>query len=72
MTIDYYVIDVPETVVHGITLRSVVAGFFYKKVTDAFETKDKFVKCLGIASKTVGLDPFNNLLSKHSSGSSGK
>ena len=32
MIIDYYVINNPETVENGITLRSAIAGFFYKNV----------------------------------------
>lgn len=30
MTIEYYIISDPETVLEGMTLRSAIAGFFYK------------------------------------------
>ncbi|CUM67041.1 uncharacterized protein PRCAT00004729001 [Priceomyces carsonii] len=31
MVIKYYVINNPETVEHGITLRSAIGGFFYEE-----------------------------------------
>lgn len=39
MIIDYYVIYDPETMEHGMTLRSATAGFFYKDNTEALSTK---------------------------------
>ena len=44
MSIDYYIINDPETVEHGITLRSVIAGFFYKNEADAIDTKGRLMK----------------------------
>lgn len=78
MTIDYYAINDPETVAHGITLRSAIAGFFYKNVADAYDTKGKLVKCFEVAGKTEvagnteRLDPFENVLPITTRGSSGK
>lgn len=40
MIINYYIIDGPETVAHGITLRSAEAGFFYKGIAKATSTKE--------------------------------
>jgi hypothetical protein len=76
MTIDYYVINDPETVAYGITLRSAIAGIFYKNVTEAFDTKVKLEKYFMVASrlagKAEGLDPFGNVLPRATSGSPGK
>ena len=78
ITIDYYAINDPETVAHGITLRSAIAGFFYKNVADAYDTKGKLVKCFEVAGKTEvagnteRLDPFENVLPITTRGSSGK
>ena len=78
MTIDYYTINDPETVAHGITLRSAIAGFFYKNEADAYDTKGKLVKCFEVAGKTEvagnteRLDPFENILPRSTRGSSGK
>ncbi|CUM48731.1 unnamed protein product [Debaryomyces tyrocola] len=60
MTIDYYVINDPETVEHGITLRS-IAGFFYKNEADSIDTKGRLKKTFELARKTEELDPFLNV-----------
>ena len=62
MIIDYYVINDPETVEHGITLRSAIAGFFYKDNTEALSTKEKFAGLIEISQKTKGPDPLANVL----------
>jgi len=72
MSIDYYVINDPETVEHGITLRSAIAGFFYKNEADAIDTKGRLMKTFEVARKTEELDPFLNILPNISYGSSGK
>ena len=72
MSIDYYVINDPETVEHGITLRSAMAGFFYKNEADAIDTKGRLKNTFEVARKTEELDPFLNVLPKISYGSSGK
>ena len=72
MSIDYYIINDPETVEHGITLRSAIAGFFYKNEADAIDTKGRLKKTFEVARKTEELDPFLNVLPKISYGSSGK
>ncbi|CAG85694.2 DEHA2B16720p [Debaryomyces hansenii CBS767] len=72
MSIDYYIINDPETVEHGITLRSAIAGFFYKNEADAIDTKGRLMKTFEVARKTEEQDPFLNVLPKLSYGSSGK
>ena len=72
MSIDYYVINDPETVEHGITLRSAIAGFFYKNEADAIEAKGRLRKTFEVARKSQELDPFLNVLPKKTYGSSGK
>ncbi|CUM57513.1 unnamed protein product [Debaryomyces tyrocola] len=72
MSIDYYVINDPETVKHGITLRSAIAGFFCKNEADAIDTKGRLKKTFEVARKTEELDPFLNVLPKASYGSPGK
>ena len=62
MVINYYVINDPETVEHGITLRSAIAGFFYKQNADVLDTKERLTKILEVASKTEGSDPFANVV----------
>ena len=62
MIIDYYVINGPETVEHGITLRSAIAGFFYKDNTEALSTKEKLAGLIEISQKTKGPDPLANVL----------
>ena len=62
MIIDYYVINDPETVEHGITLRSAIAGFFYKDNTEALSTKEKLAGLIEISQKTKGPDPLANVL----------
>ncbi|CAG85704.2 DEHA2C00110p [Debaryomyces hansenii CBS767] len=77
MIIDYYVINNPETVENGITLRSAIAGFFYKNVADTADTKARLMKSFDIANNT-GIkkleesDPFFNVRPRDPSGSSGK
>lgn len=71
MTIDYYVIDDPETVANGITLKSAIAGFFYKDVEDALATKDRIAKCFGVTKEPTKQDPFENVLPRDESQSSG-
>ena len=77
MIIDYYVINNPETVENGITLRSAIAGFFYKNVADTADTKARLMKSFDIANNTgikkpEELDPFFNVRPRDPSGSSGK
>ena len=77
MTIDYYVINNPETVEHGITLRSAIAGFFYNNVADAANTKARLMNSFHVVSNTKikkiqELDPFFNVRPRDPSGSSGK
>ena len=77
MIIDYYVINNPETVENGITLRSAIAGFFYKSVGDTADTKARLMKSFDIANNTgiksiKELDPFFNVRPRDPSGSSGK
>ena len=62
MIIDCYVINNPETVEHGITLRSTIAGFLYKDCTEALSTKEKLAGLIEISQKTKGSDPSGNLL----------
>ena len=64
MAINYYVINDPETVEHGITLRSAMAGFFYKPDADALARKLRPKEVLKLASKTKGADPFAHVLPK--------
>ena len=64
MVINYYVINDPETVEHGITLRSAITGFFYKPEAHAFATKQRLNEVLEVASQTKGSDPFANVLPK--------
>lgn len=66
MTIHYYIIDDPETIADGITLRSAIAGFFYKDELDAAQTKQKLTRYLEIAEKTDGPDPLKNVLHRAS------
>ena len=77
MIIDYYVINNPETVENGITLRSAIAGFFYKNVADTADTKARLMKSFDVANNTgikklEELDPFFNVRPRDPSGSSGK
>ena len=72
MTINYYVINDPESVEHGMTLRSAIAGVFYKDEADAIDTKGRLKKTFEVARKTEELDPFLNVLPKTSYGSPGK
>ena len=72
MTIHYYIIRDPETVAHGITLRSAITGFFYKNIEDAYKTKDKYVDSLEVAKKTEGVDLFQDLFPRLTSLSSEK
>lgn len=62
MIIDYYVINDPETVEHGITIRSAIAGFFYKDNTEALSTKEKLAGLIEISQRTKGPDPLANVL----------
>ena len=77
MIIDYYIIHDPETVENGITLRSAIAGFFYKSVGDAADTKARLMEIFNVANnidiKSIKeLDPFFNVRPRDPSGSSGK
>ncbi|CUM67603.1 uncharacterized protein PRCAT00005303001 [Priceomyces carsonii] len=62
MVINYYVINDPETVEHGITLRSAIAGFFYEERKEALDTKERLAKVLEVGTKTKGTDPFDNIV----------
>ena len=57
MSVDYYIIRDPETVAHGITLRSAMAGFLYQKEDDAIETQNRLRKYLSIAHTAKKSDP---------------
>ncbi|CAG88666.4 DEHA2F00242p [Debaryomyces hansenii CBS767] len=77
MIIDYHIIHDPETVEDGITLRSAIAGFFYKSVGDAADTKARLMEIFSVASSTdvksiKESDPFFNVHPRDPSGSSGK
>ena len=77
MIIDYYVVHNPETVDHGITLRSAIAGFFYQNVGDAADTKTRTMEIFNVAynaelKKVEELDPFFNFRPSDVSKSSGK
>ncbi|CUM67580.1 uncharacterized protein PRCAT00005280001 [Priceomyces carsonii] len=62
MVINYYVINDPETVEHGITLRSAIAGFFYEERKEALDSKERLAKALEVGTKTKGKDPFYNVV----------
>ena len=47
---------------YGITLRSAIAGFFYKQNVDVLHTKERLSKILEAASKTKGSEPFANVV----------
>ena len=72
MPVDYYIINDPETVAHGITLRSAMTGFFYETEDDAIETQNRLKKYLTIAHKSNKLDPLLNVRPKSLSDSSMK
>ena len=60
MSVDYYIINDPETVAHGITLKSAMAGFFYQTEDDAIETQNRLKEDLSIAHTAKKLDPLLN------------
>lgn len=62
MTIEYYIISDPETVLEGMTLRSAIAGFFYKSEEEAFDTKKALASSLLVAHNAKRFDPFLNVL----------
>jgi hypothetical protein len=62
MTIEYYVINDPETALEGMTLRSAIAGFFYKSEEKAFDTKKALARSLLVANSAKRFDPFLNVL----------
>ncbi|CUM55537.1 unnamed protein product [Debaryomyces tyrocola] len=64
MSVDYYIISDPETVAHGITLRSAMAGFFYQTEDDAIETQNRLSKYLSIAHTAKKSDPLLNVRPK--------
>jgi hypothetical protein len=77
MIINYYVISDPESVEHGVTLRSAIAGFFYKDIADAADTKARLMDAFSVAcnveiKKIEELDPFFNVRPRDPSGSSRK
>ncbi|CUM52899.1 unnamed protein product [Debaryomyces tyrocola] len=59
MAVDYYIISDPETVAHGITLRSAMAGFFYQTEDDAIETQNRLKESLSIAHTAKKMDPLH-------------
>ena len=68
MVIDYYVINDPETIADGITLRSAIAGFFYNNEADALKTMESLkevykLRCIeqGSTQKEKG-DPLRNVV----------
>ncbi|CUM57504.1 unnamed protein product [Debaryomyces tyrocola] len=63
--------------IHRITLRSAIAGFFYKSVGDATDTKARLMEIFSVTSSTdvksiKELYPFFNVRPRDPSGSSGK
>ena len=62
MTIDYYIINDPETVSHGITLRSAMTGFFYNEDTEAWGTRERLRKFLKVSEQTKRSDPLGNVV----------
>ena len=62
MSIDYYIINDPETVSHGITLRSAMVGFFYNGDTEARITRERLRKSFRIGEQMKGSDPFANIV----------
>ena len=62
MIVDYYVINDPETVEHGITLRSAIAEFFYKDNIEALSMKGRLAGLIEISQKAKGPDPLANVL----------
>ncbi|CUM51020.1 unnamed protein product [Debaryomyces tyrocola] len=70
MDIDYYVINDPETIADGTTLRSAIAGFFYNNLVDAVKTMESLkevykLRCIeqGSALNKKG-DPLRNVAPK--------
>lgn len=62
MTINYFVIYDPGTGELGITLRSAIAGFFYKNKREALSAKVKLAVLVEISQNTKGPDPLANVL----------
>lgn len=61
MVINFYVINDPETVGHGITLKYAMAGFFHKDLSEACETKANLARYLKVGKTTRGVDLFSNV-----------
>ena len=68
MVIDYYVINDPETIADGITLRFAISGFFYNNEADALKTMESLkevykLRCIeqGSTQKEKG-DPLRNIV----------
>ena len=69
MVIDYYVINDPETIADGITLRFAIAGFFYNNEADALKTMESLkevykLRCIeqGSTQKEKKGDPLRNIV----------
>lgn len=57
MEIDYYIITDAETVLEGVTLRSAIAGVFFKTDEEG-NTRDTLAKLYQVVCNTKGFDPF--------------
>ena len=70
MIIDYYVINDPETIADGITLRSAIAGFFYNNDEDALKVMESLkevyqLRCIEQGSvQREKDDPLRNVVPK--------
>ncbi|CUM48469.1 uncharacterized protein AC631_01088 [Debaryomyces fabryi] len=62
MAIDYYIINDPETVANGITLRSAMTGFFYNSDSGARDIRERLRSSFKVGKQTKGSDPFGNIL----------
>lgn len=62
MEIDYYIITDAETVLEGVTLRSAIAGFFFKTEEEALNTRKTLAKIFQVACSSKGFDPLLNIL----------
>lgn len=62
MEIDYYIIPDPEIVLGGVTLRSAIAGFFFKIEEEAVNTRETLTKSFLVACSTKACDPLLNVL----------
>ncbi|KAK6455246.1 uncharacterized protein RJT20DRAFT_148176 [Scheffersomyces xylosifermentans] len=62
LIIEYYIVNNPETIEHGITLRSAIAGFFFDTVDQAKKIKEGLGIRVDLAKGREGLeDLFDNV-----------